>query len=141
MAKKKNYFKGLMNAIIKIEDLQTDVQNFKEQYDDESEILYDDLISILTKIARYFVNLEDIEEEFDEKQIEDTANALIGLYKNKHKNQSKEIKGKELKKFRELINIILFSLGYYPLNVKGEEEEDETEVETFEEEVYNVFNE
>ena len=134
--KKINYFKGLLNAIVNIEDLEVDVQKFKQKYEEESEILYADLISILTKIAHYFKELEDLEEQFTPKQVEDSANALIGLYKQKHK--AKELSGKELNKFRELINIILVALDYYPLDEDGEESDDDF-ANTFDEEVYNKF--
>jgi len=131
MPKKNNdFFKGLIDLIqVTADDLKGEIQDFMDKYESKDEILYSDLMEILNRIAYYYKNTDD---ELDD----DEADALGEIVESVYKEKSKELSGDELKGLQKALNVILFALGFTPLDDKGKTLED---WEAFEKNVYENF--
>lgn len=117
MAKKKttrsDFFRGLLNLIeISATDLKDEIQRFMKA-NPQKEVLFDDALAILKKLAYYYKTTDkEIEEAVADAIAEEAENLYIG--------KAPQLSGDDLEEFRKVINVILYSLAWYPLEKDGE---------------------
>lgn len=110
-----NMWQKLINIIIKEDDLIKDIDDYIAKVEKERELNFKDTLIILEKMENYFLNTK---KEFQIPFREKIADEFKEIYFLRREDQN--LTESQINVFREYLNFVVFSFGFYPMKEDGE---------------------